>query len=88
MGKSVLSEERKGMLAAALTYTIFGLSYLFSKMALNVTDPTILLWLRFTVTFLCLNVLIITGAAKVRFRGKPSGTRTPGTYYPDRDPIN
>lgn len=25
---------------------------------------------------------------EVRFRGKPSGTRTPGTYYPDRDPIN
>ena len=24
---------------------------------------------------------------EVRFRGKPSGTRTPGTYYPDRDPV-
>ena len=68
-----LNEEKKGMLAATVTYTIFGLSYLFSKMALNVTDPTILLWMRFTVTFLVLNVLVLTRVAKVNYRGKKVG---------------
>ena len=30
-------KEKKGMIAATIAYTIFGLSYLFSKMALEVT---------------------------------------------------
>ena len=65
-----MTEEKKGMLAAAVTYTIFGLSYLFSKMALNVTQPAILLWARFTLTFIVLNLLVFTRVAKVRYRGK------------------
>ena len=85
MGK--LNEEKKAMLAATLAYTIFGLSYLFSKMALNVTDPTILLWIRFTVTFICLNILVLTGVAKVNYRGKHIwqaillGILQPGLYF-------
>lgn len=65
-----LNEDKKAMLAATVTYVIFGLSYLFSKMALNITDPTILLWMRFTVTFIVLNVLLLTGVAKVHYKGK------------------
>lgn len=67
---SRLTDEHKGMLAASVAYIIFGFSYLFSKMALNVTEPLILLLARFTTTFLVLNLLVITGACKIRLKGK------------------
>lgn len=65
-----MNDERKGMLAAGAAYTIFGLSYLFSKMALNIAEPLILLCARFTVTFIVLNLLVLTGAMKLNLRGK------------------
>ena len=68
-----MNDEKKGMLAAAAAYFIFGLSYLFSKMALNIAEPSILLWARFTVTFLALNLLLLTGVGKLRLRGKRVG---------------
>ena len=65
-----MNSEQKGMLADGLAYTIFGLSYLFSKMALNITEPMILLCARFTVTFVVLNILVLTGAMKLNLRGR------------------
>lgn len=65
-----MNDEQKGMLAAGTAYTIFGLSYLFSKMALNIAEPLILLCARFTVTFIVLNLLVLTGAMKLNLRGK------------------
>ena len=65
-----MSEEKKGMLAAGVAYTIFGLSYLFSKMALDVAEPAILLCARFTVTLVALNVLAAAGVLKLNLRGK------------------
>ena len=64
------TEEHKGMLAATAAYIIFGFSYLFSKMALNVTEPFVLLLARFTTTFLVLNLLVLTGVCRIRLRGK------------------
>jgi len=65
-----MTQEKKGILAAATAYTIFGLSYLFSKMALNVTEPMILLCIRFSVTFLVLNLLLLTKLMKLDLKGK------------------
>lgn len=65
-----MKEERKGMLAAAVAYAIFGLSYLFSKMALNVAEPFILLACRFSVTFVILNILVLTRIMKLNLKGK------------------
>lgn len=65
-----MSEEKKGMLAAGVAYGIFGLSYLFSKMALNVTEPMILLCTRFSVTLLVLNLLVATRVLKLNLKGK------------------
>ena len=65
-----MSEEKKGMLAAAIAYSIFGLSYLFSKLALEVAEPFILLCVRFSITFLVLNLMVITGFQKISLRGK------------------
>lgn len=65
-----MNGEKKGMLAASAAYTIFGFSYLFSKMALNITDPILLLCARFTVTFILLNVLVATRIFKLNLKGK------------------
>lgn len=65
-----LNEEKKGMLAATVTYTIFGLSYLFSKMALEITEPMILLCVRFSVTLVALNLLVLTKVLKLNLKGK------------------
>ena len=68
-----MTDEKKGMLAAGTAYSIFGLSYLFSKMALDVTEPMILLCVRFSVTFILLNLLLIFRVFKVHYRGKNIG---------------
>ena len=65
-----MNDRRKGMIAATLAYVFFGLSYLFSKKALNIAEPAILLFARFTVAFVVLNAMVLTGAAKVRVRGR------------------
>ena len=36
-----MKNEQKGMLAASAAYIIFGFSYLFSKMAMEVTEPMV-----------------------------------------------
>jgi len=65
-----MTNEKKGMLAAIVAYSIFGLSYLFSKMALNITEPMILLAARFTITVVVLNILAVTGIMKLNLKGK------------------
>lgn len=65
-----MTETQKGMLAAAGAYTIFGFSYLFSKMALEITEPMILLCARFTVTLILLNLLVLTRILRLNLRGK------------------
>lgn len=67
-----MSEERKGMLAATIAYSIFGFSYLFAKMALSVegVEPMILLCSRSTVSFIVLNLLVLLRVFKINFKGK------------------
>ncbi len=66
-----MNNERKGMIAATIAYCIFGLSYLFSNQALDVVgDPIILLSVRFTFTFVALNILVATRVLKLELRGK------------------
>lgn len=68
-----MTEEKKGMLAAGTAYCIFGLSYLFSKMALEITQPFILLFIRFSVTVVILNLLAATKILPLNLKGKPIG---------------
>lgn len=66
-----MNEERRGMLAAGAAYSIFGLSYLFSTMGIGVAgDPVILLCMRFAMTFLAMNALVLTRVMKLELRGK------------------
>lgn len=65
-----MNSEKKGMLAAGAAYSIFGLSYLFSKMALDVAEPVILLCCRFSVTLVVLNLLAAFKVLRLNLKGK------------------
>ena len=58
-------------LASLAGYSIFGFSFLFSKLALDMTTPFVLLAVRFLTAFLVLNLLLLTGKAKISLKGKP-----------------
>jgi len=60
-----------GMAAALIANMIFGFSFIFSKLALDVAHPLVILAVRFTVAFATLNLLLLTGKIKVNFKGKP-----------------
>lgn len=62
-----------GMAAALAANLIFGFSFVFSKMALEVAHPLIILSVRFTVAFIAMNILVLLGGVKVNFRGKKKG---------------
>ncbi len=66
--KSVL-----GSLAALFANIIFGFSFLFSKIALGVAHPLIILAVRFLTAFLILNILWALKIFKINFKGKPIG---------------
>ena len=66
-----MSQRTKATIAALLGYSIFGFSFLFSKLALNVAEPLVLISVRFLLAFLALNVLLLTGKNKISLKGKP-----------------
>ena len=68
-----MNQSIKAHLAALLGYSIFGFSFLFSKIALGLTDPFVLLSVRFLVAFAVLNLLWLTGRCSLSLRGKPVG---------------
>jgi len=61
----------KATIAALLGYSIFGFSFLFSKIALDMTTPFVLLSARFITAFLVLNLILLTGKIKINLKGKP-----------------
>lgn len=60
-----------GMAAALFSNIIFGFSFIFSKLALSVTQPLIILAVRFTLAFAVMNVLWLLGVIRLDFKGKP-----------------
>ena len=67
----MLKQSVKGSAAALIANVIFGFSFLFSKIALDVAHPLIILSVRFTVAFAVLSALWACGAVKLNLRGKP-----------------
>ena len=66
-----MKTRNKALLACLTGYTIFGFSFMFSKIALNVVTPFVLLAARFLSAFVVMNLLLLTGKVKLSFRGKP-----------------
>ncbi len=65
--------ENKAVLSAFFGYLIFGFSFMFAKIALDVASPFILLMYRFIFAFLILSVLLLSGKFKVNYKGKRIG---------------
>ena len=65
----------KALLAVIIGNSIFGFSFLFSKIALELTIPSVMLAIRFTVAFLALTLTVMIGKMTGKFefslRGKP-----------------
>ena len=59
------------LLAALTAATIFGMSFMFSKLALGVAAPTVLLAFRFTVAVAAMSLVIALNALVGKVRGKP-----------------
>jgi drug/metabolite transporter (DMT)-like permease len=57
-------------LAALVTYSVFGLSFLFSKKALGTVDPLTLLSFRFLTAFSVMSLLILFKFIKINYKGK------------------
>ena len=57
-------------LSAFLANLIFGFSFIFSKMALNVTDVFVLLAWRFLIAFVLMLVVVALKIQKVNYKGK------------------
>lgn len=51
----------KALIAVIIGNTIFGFSFLFSKVALQITVPSVLLAMRFLTAFVVLNLIVILG---------------------------
>lgn len=60
-----------GAAAALAANTIFGFSFIFSKMALGAAHPLIILSVRFTVAFIVMSLLALTGKFRLSLKGKP-----------------
>ena len=67
------NKSLSGSIAALFANIIFGFSFLFSKLALEVAHPLIILAVRFLTAFLILNILWAVGLLKINFKGKPVG---------------
>jgi len=66
-----MTKTAKATLAALVGYGIFGFSFLFSKIALELAAPSVLLATRFVIAFLVLNLLLLTKKQTVSLKGKP-----------------
>lgn len=69
-GHSGLRPVSRPMAAACLGHVIWGFSVLFTKLALQFSEPDVLLSVRFVTAVFLMTLLILFGKAKVSFRGK------------------
>lgn len=59
------------LLAALGSAVIFGMSFMFSKLALEVAAPTVLLAFRFTVAVAAMTLVVLVNALVGKLRGRP-----------------
>ncbi len=65
-----LNKRLKAQLSAFFANFIFGFSFIFSKIALKYATPSVMLAARFIFAFLFLNIILLFGKTRVKFKGK------------------
>lgn len=68
---SIGKKRIPSLLAALCAAVIFGLSFMFSRLALDVAPPTVLLAFRFTTAFVAMTLVVAANALVGKLRGKP-----------------
>ena len=58
-----MNSHAKAIIAVIIGNTIFGFSFIFSKMALQITLPSVLIAVRFVAAFIALNLIVLIGRA-------------------------
>ncbi len=71
MARSGINKKSLPFLAAGIGNIFWGLSYLFTRTALKVSSPEILLSLRFITAFLLLNILMVCTGKRLNLKGRP-----------------
>lgn len=66
-----IGRKTVGRFSALTANIIFGFSFIFSKKALEVTEPLIILSVRFTVAFVVMTLIMLLRRQRPSFRGKP-----------------
>lgn len=66
----IKSKQLTGIICALSANIIFGFSFIFSKMALTVSQPLIILSVRFSIAFAFLNILWCFGVFKINLANK------------------
>ena len=56
-----MTTKTKALLAVILGNVIFGFSFIYSKMALQITVPSVMIAVRFLTAFLVLNLIVLVG---------------------------
>ena len=64
------SPHTAAVLSVAAGNVIWGFTFLFTRVALRVADPAVMLSVRFVLAFLLMNVLLLAGKGTVTYRGK------------------
>lgn len=65
-----MNKKTQAVLAAFGGNTIFGISFMFSKVALNQMPPLVLLSIRFIIAFITIHIVIKLLNIKIQFKGK------------------
>ena len=68
-----MKKQTLASLAGLIGYSIWGLSFIFSKIALGIAEPAVLLTYRYVIAFVIMNLMILSGKVKVSLKGKPVG---------------
>lgn len=66
-----MNTHSKGLLAVAAGNVIFGFSFLFSRLALNITIPAVLVAYRFLTAFIVMNIIVFAGRNLKKKDGSP-----------------
>lgn len=61
----------RGLMAVAAGNVIFGFSFLFSRLALNITIPSVLVAYRFFTAFIVMNIIVLAGRMIKKKDGSP-----------------
>lgn len=65
-----MTKQTRSTLLALLAYFLWGFSFLFSRLGMDEARPFVMLAHRFTLASAAMGLLVLTGAAKIRLRGK------------------